>query len=344
MNPGYRVFANADLTTHNTLHLHACARRLVRLDAIAALPGLLADTELAGPPPLVLGSGSNVLFAADPDAPVLTITAAGVASLGIVQGQQIIRAEAGLNWHTLVEWTLQHGWPGLENLALIPGTVGAAPIQNIGAYGLEVGERIRVVEAWDRIQAQWRRLDHAQCQFGYRDSVFKHEPGRFIVTAVEFALPLNAPLRLNYAGLDAELAAMGIAHPTARDLADAVIAQRRRKLPDPAKIGNLGSFFKNPIIPQAQAIALQGPHPDLPVWPIGERAKLSAAWLIDQCGWKGHRRGDAGVSERHALVLVNHGTAAGADILALARAITDSVHARFGVMLEPEPRIVGAIW
>jgi len=344
MNPGYQVLANVDLTPRNTLHLGARARRLARLDAIKALPALLSDVEIAGHPLLVLGSGSNVLFAADPNDVVLTIAASGVESRGIEHGQQIVRAEAGLGWHALVEWTLQQGLSGLENLALIPGTVGAAPIQNIGAYGLEVGERIAAVECWDRARAQWCRLTRADCRFGYRDSVFKHDPDRFIITAVEFALPLNEPLRRNYAGLDAELDAMGIARPSARDLADAVIAQRQRKLPDPVRIGNLGSFFENPIIEQARASALQAAHPGMPAWPIGGRAKLSAAWLIEQCGWKGHRDGDAGVFDGHALVLVNHGQASGADMLTLARAIADSVAARFGVMIEPEPRIVGAAW
>jgi len=344
MRDGYRLFANADLTAHNTLHLPARAHQLVQLDAIAALPALLADVRLSGHPLLPLGRGSNVLFADHPDEIVLTIAASGVEHCGTYNGAQIVRAEAGLGWHALVEWTLQHGLPGLENLALIPGTVGAAPIQNIGAYGLEVGERIRTVEVWDRVHWQWRKLSQFECGFGYRDSVFKHEPDRFIITAVEFALPLDEPLRRHYAGLDAELDAMGIAQPTARELANAVIAQRQRKLPDPARIGNLGSFFKNPIIAQAHATTLQAAHPGIPMWPLEDRAKLSAAWLIEQCGWKGHRAGDAGVYDGHALVLVNHGAASGAEMLALARAITDSVAGRFGVLLEPEPRIVGATW
>jgi len=345
MKTGYQLLTDADLSAHNTLHLPARAPQLARLVRIDALPALMAGPAVAGRPLLVLGSGSNVLFAANPEAVVLTITAAGVEHLGLDTRHHIIRAEAGLGWHALVEWSLQQGLSGLENLALIPGTVGAAPIQNIGAYGLEVGERILAVEAWDRVQSTWRRLERAECQFGYRDSLFKHEPERFIIVAVEFALPVNAPLRRKYAGLDAELEAMGITTPTARDLADAVIAQRRRKLPDPAQIGNLGSFFKNPIIPETQTTALKDAHPGMPVWPTQDgRAKLSAAWLIEQCGWKGHRTGDAGVFDRHALVLVNHGAASGADILALAHAIAGSVHARFGVLLEPEPRIVGAIW
>jgi len=344
---GYRLFANADLTAHNTLHLSAHARQLARLEHIDALPALLADPAIAGHPLLTLGSGSNVLFAGDPDGVVLRIAAATVQHRGTdANGRPIIHAQAGLDWHALVEWTLQRGWSGLENLALIPGTVGAAPIQNIGAYGLEVGERIVAVETWDRVQRQWRRLERAHCQFGYRDSVFKHDPDRFIITAVEFVLPVDEPLRLNYAGLDAQLDAMGIAQPDARDLANAICAQRRSKLPAPDDLGNLGSFFKNPVIPLEQAMALHDAHPGMPHWPVAGTAmrKLSAAWLIEQCGWKGHRTGDAGVFDGHALVLVNHGAATGTEILALARAIADSVLARFGVAIAPEPRIIGAQW
>jgi len=347
MSLGYRIITDADLAPRNTLHLKARARQLAQLDAIQALPALVTNPAIAGQPLLALGHGSNILFADAPDAVVLSIAAAAVDARGTDQdGHRILRAEAGLGWHALVEWTLAHGFPGLENLALIPGTVGAAPIQNIGAYGLEVGERIRAVEAWDCAQRQWRRLSHADCQFGYRQSMFKHAPERFIITAVEFALPVNEPLRLNYAGLDAELDALGITAPSARDVAAAVCAQRRRKLPDPKKIGNLGSFFKNPVIALEQADALQAREPELPAWPIGkaDTRKLSAAWLIERCGWKGYRNGDAGVFDEHALVLVNHGAASGADMLALAHAVADSVAARFGIRLEPEPRIIGGHW
>jgi len=341
MSLGYHLLNAADLAPHNTLHLPARAQVLARLEQIAALPQLLADPAIAGRPLLVLGHGSNVLFAGDPDAVVVTIAANAWSRL---DGQRV-RAEAGLAWDDLVSATLAAQLPGLENLALIPGTVGAAPIQNIGAYGLEVGERIHAVEVWDRTHNTWRQLAREDCVFGYRDSVFKHEPERFIITAVEFNLPAQAPLRLDYAGLASELTAMGITTPSAQDVAAAVRAQRRRKLPDPAKLGNLGSFFKNPIIARDHASALQAAHPSLPMWPVGTtQTKLSAAWLIEQCGWKGHRAGDAGVYDGHALVLVNHGAATGADILALARAIAASVQARFGVVIEPEPRMVGARW
>jgi UDP-N-acetylmuramate dehydrogenase len=249
-------------------------------------------------------------------------------------------------WHDFVLWTLSRGLCGLENLALIPGTVGAAPIQNIGAYGVEVRERIHAVEAFDRSNGAMARLDNAACNFAYRDSLFKRDPERYVVTAVEFALPRTPSLRVDYAGLGEELAAMGVSDPTPSQVADAVIRIRRRKLPDPAVLGNAGSFFKNPIVPVAQAEALQAEHPSLPVFrgSSEDTRKLSAAWLIDQCGWKGHREGDAGVAPSHALVLVNHGNATGAQLLDLARRIAGSVRERFGVAIEPEPRIVGARW
>ena len=223
---------------------------------------------------------------------------------------------------------------------------------------MEVGERVQAVEAFDRMSGRMVRLDAAACAFAYRDSLFKREPDRFVVSAVEFALSRHAPLMLDYAGLGEELAAMGVDAPRASQVAEAVIRIRRRKLPDPAVVGNAGSFFKNPIVATTQAEALKAEHPRLSVFPlapfpadaaehgepVGARSKLSAAWLIEQCGWKGHRDGDAGVSDAHALVLVNHGKASGAQLLALARRIAGSVHERFGVTIEPEPRIVGATW
>jgi UDP-N-acetylmuramate dehydrogenase len=256
-----------------------------------------------------------------------------------------VRAEAGAGWDALVDWTLARGLAGLENLALIPGLVGAAPIQNIGAYGVEVAETIAVVEAWDRVERRALRLGHEDCAFGYRDSLFKRVPERWIVTAVEFRLARSAPLRLDYAGVREELEAMGVTGPGPRDVAEAVRRLRRRKLPDPARIGNAGSFFKNPVVAQERAAQLRASFDGLPAYPAGAGlAKLSAAWLIEHCGWKGHRDGDAGIAAQHALVLVNHGLASGAELLALARRVAASVEERFGVRLEPEPRIVGARW
>ena len=212
---------------------------------------------------------------------------------------------------------------------------------------MEVREHIHAVEAFERATGELRRLSPGDCGFGYRDSVFKREPQRYVVTAVEFALSRTPRLRLDYAGIGEELAAMGLGDaPRAAQVAEAVCRIRQRKLPDPAVVGNAGSFFKNPIVPAAQADALKREHSALPVFATGDEGlrKLSAAWLIDACGWKGHRDGDAGVAASHALVLVNHGHATGAQLLDLARRIAASVHERFGVMLEPEPRIVGAQW
>ena len=348
MTDGYRLARDADLTTRNTFGVPARARLLVEVDDADALPRLFADGSVdpADPALLVLGGGSNLLFAGDAPGPVLALTAQNVETGDGGEDTVLVRASAGVPWHGFVMHTLSLGLCGLENLALIPGTVGAAPIQNIGAYGVEVRERVHAVEVFERATGQVRRLAPGECGFAYRDSVFKRYPRRWIVTAVEFALLRRPAPVLDYAGLRDELAAMDVSTPTAAQVAAAVVRIRRRKLPDPAVLGNAGSFFKNPIVPAGQADALHAAHPALPMFRgDGEGTrKLSAAWLIDACGWKGHRDGDAGVSAGHALVLVNHGAATGAQLLALARRIAVSVHERFGVMLEPEPRIVGADW
>lgn len=347
-DPTFRISENARLDARNTFGVAARAPMLVEVPDAASLPALFAgNAMLRDGPVLVLGGGSNLLFAGDPEGVVLALTARGRAVIGDDDGHAIVRADAGGEWHDLVLWTLGQGLSGLENLALIPGTVGAAPIQNIGAYGVEVRERIHAVEAFERATGAVHRFSADDCAFAYRDSRFKHEPDRYVVTAVEFALPRTPELRLEYAGIGAELDAMGIAStPRPAQVAEAVCRIRRRKLPDPAVIGNAGSFFKNPMVPVAQAEALQADHPALPAFRGGSDAvrKLSAAWLIDACGWKGHREGDAGVADSHALVLVNHGGASGAQLLDLARRIAASVHERFGVAIEPEPRIVGAAW
>ena len=336
----------AALRARNTFGVPATASLLIEVEQANALPATFALQALRTCPLLVLGGGSNLLFAGDPEGAVLVPGGRDIRILREADGVAVVRADAGVDWHALVMWSLRQGLYGLENLVLIPGTVGAAPIQNIGAYGVEVAERIHAVEAFERDTRTMQRLDPAACAFGYRDSVFKRGPERFIVTAVEFALARNAGLRLDYTGLRDELGASADRAITATDVAEAVMRIRRRKLPDPALIGNAGSFFKNPIVPMQQAQDLSAVHPDLPVFRgsgDGTR-KLSAAWLIDACGWKGHRDADAGVSAQHALVLVNHGEATGAEILALARRIAESVRGRFGVGLQPEPRIIGACW
>jgi UDP-N-acetylmuramate dehydrogenase len=347
-----RFTASAPL--RNTFGVDARAGRLIETDDANDLPALF-EREPHGASPLVVGSGSNLLIVEGP-ALALALTSNTIRILASHDDDHVIvRADAGVEWHAFVLWTLEQGLAGLENLALIPGTVGAAPIQNIGAYGVEVGERIHAVEVFERTTGAFHRFDAAACAFAYRDSAFKRELDRYLITAVEFALPHAASqpssaLRLDYAGIREELTVMGVDAPDARTVAEAVIRLRRRKLPDPAVVGNAGSFFKNPIVPLAQAEALLAAHPRLPVFRSAgdDSRKLSAAWLIEACGWKGRRSdegaGDAAVSEQHALVLVNHGRATGAELLALARRIADDVQSRFDVAIEPEPRLIGARW
>ncbi|WP_449422829.1 UDP-N-acetylmuramate dehydrogenase [Rhodanobacter lindaniclasticus] len=339
---GYTLTEQASLARLNTLRVDARANLLADIRDAAKLPELLDFPAVRQGRLLVLGEGSNVLFTDDFDGTVLRMSTRGVQVESDGDSARIAVA-AGERWDDFVRWTLGQGYAGLENLILIPGTVGAAPIQNIGAYGCEVAEFIESVEAWDLRERRVVMLDHATCAFAYRDSLFKHEPGRYIVTAVRFVLPRSRALRTDYAGIDEELARMGVDQPAPFHVAEAVVRLRTRKLPDPAVIGNAGSFFKNPIVDAAVAEALQCEHPDLPAWPQADgRRKISAGWMIEAAGFKGMREGDAGISNRHALVLVNHGHASGPQLWALAQQVIAGVHARFGVRLEPEPVVIGA--
>ena len=341
--PSCRLDADAALADRNTLRVAARARWLATVRDPGALPALLARDKFASQPVMVLGQGSNVLFAGDFEGLVVVPAWRATQVLADDRERVRVRVGAGLPWDALVDWSLAQGCAGLENLALIPGLVGAAPIQNIGAYGTEVGEFIETVEVLDRERGGVRRLSASECRFGYRDSVFKSDPDRWIVLAVELDLPRHRPPNLDYGGVREELAAHRVADPTPTRVAEAVRRLRRRKLPDPAAIGNAGSFFKNPVVDDAVAETLARAHAGLPVHPAGSgRSKLSAAWLIEHAGLKGYRAGAAGVSAQHALVLVNHGGASGAELLAVARHVAATVESRYGVRLEPEPRIVGA--
>ncbi|MEO8160498.1 MAG: UDP-N-acetylmuramate dehydrogenase [Arenimonas sp.] len=345
MSGGYQLAEDVSLEGRNTFRVPARAAIMADVNRAEALGELFDFAMLRDGPVMVLGDGSNLLFAADFPGVVVCPTMAAVRLLEDDGGHALVRAEAGLPWNDLVTWTLGKGLAGFENMALIPGTVGACPIQNIGAYGVEVGEFIETVEAWHRGTQQLKRISRADCGFGYRDSVFKADLDNWAITAVEFRLPRQRELRLDYAGVREELQAMGVETPRPAHVAEAISRIRTRKLPDPALIGNAGSFFKNPVLPQAQAEALRDAHPGLPVFGTDDNArKLSAAWLIESAGWKGFREGDAGISAQHALVLVNHGRATGPQLLALAHRVADSVRERFGVALEPEPRIIGARW
>ncbi|RFP07961.1 MULTISPECIES: UDP-N-acetylmuramate dehydrogenase [unclassified Duganella] len=339
MHPQSAIQYQFPLQSLNTFGIAATAHAYLRVTKTEQLLGVFADAAWVSSPKLVLGGGSNLLLTGDFPGLVLHIALQGREVLAGDEHHHYVRAAAGENWHEFVQWTLAQGVGGLENLSLIPGTVGAAPIQNIGAYGLETKDVFHSVTVFDPSNGGTRTMDAAACRFGYRDSIFKQEAGRhLIILDVCFALPKQWRPNLRYAELAQAVAEQGLAAPSAQQVADTVIAIRRRKLPDPAVIGNAGSFFKNPVVTGAQCAALLERFPMLVHHAQSDGSeKLAAGWLIDQCGWKGRNLGAAGVYPKQALVLVNNGGAQGADVVALARAIQADVQARYGVLLEPEP-------
>ncbi|CAH2786369.1 MAG: UDP-N-acetylenolpyruvoylglucosamine reductase (EC [uncultured Paraburkholderia sp.] len=341
--------AGYPLKAHNTFGFDVRAQLACRIEHESQLMTAVRDARAAGLPCLVLGGGSNV---------VLTGDFAGLVLLVALRGRRVVREDAdawyveaagGEPWHEFVAWTLSQGISGLENLALIPGTVGAAPIQNIGAYGVEMCEHFASLHAVELATGDVHEFDADACRFGYRDSVFKREGrDRFVITSVTFRLPKRWQPRAGYADLARELAVRAESideptneptnEPTAQAIFDAVVAVRRAKLPDPLELGNAGSFFKNPVIDAAQFAALKEREPEVVSYAQSDgRMKLAAGWLIDRSDWKGRAMGAAAVHERQALVLVNRGGASGAEMLALAKAIQADVLARFGVELEAEP-------
>jgi UDP-N-acetylmuramate dehydrogenase len=343
---GYQLGENVSLAGRNTFRIPARAEILADVKNSDALAELFDFAMLRNGPVMVLGEGSNVLFAADVPGVVICLT---MSEINIIRDEgdfALVRADAGVNWNDFIGWTLGRGLLGLENMSLIPGTVGACPIQNIGAYGVEVGEFIETVEVFDRQSQRMKRIGKVECTFAYRDSLFKQDLNRYVICAVEFLLPRKRELKLDYAGVREELAGMGIDTPRAVHVAEAISRIRTRKLPNPAILGNAGSFFKNPIISAAQAEQLKSENNHLPCYPgdSDQTRKISAAWLIENAGWKGFRdpHSDAGIAEQHALVLVNHGNATGPQLLDLARRVSKSVYEKFGVHIEPEPRIIGA--
>jgi UDP-N-acetylmuramate dehydrogenase len=314
--------------------------------SVAELQALRDDPVWSREPRFVLGGGSNVLFTRDFDGLVVQIAMKGVEHVGGDDDAHFVAAAGGENWDGFVRTTIRNGWPGLENLALIPGTVGAAPVQNIGAYGIELAERFASLDALDLASGEVRTMDAVACAFGYRDSVFKHAlRDRVVITRVVFRLPKYWSAVRGYADVESRLADAAIDAPTPRQMLDLVTTIRRDKLPDPAKIGNAGSFFKNPIVSRATFDALRVASPDLVAYPEPDgRMKLAAGWLVDRSGWRGRSlagsTGRAAVHDRQALVLVNRGDATGTEILELANAIRQSVTERFGITLDAEPLIV----
>jgi UDP-N-acetylmuramate dehydrogenase len=340
--PKLAIETGVNLRTLNAFGLAAMAHTLVRIDGEATLRRVVDHPQLGRAPKFVLGGGSNIVFTRDPQAVVLKIEVMGRRLVEDRPDAWIVEAGAGENWHDTVAWTLAQGWPGLENLALIPGMVGAAPVQNIGAYGVELRERFESLDLVDLVTGRTVTLGLDACHFGYRDSVFKQGlAGKSVITRVRFRLPKPWAPVLGYLELERRIAETGVASPDAQTIFDWVCSIRRAKLPDPAVIGNVGSFFKNPVVSVEQCRDIIGRDPEVVHYPLPDgTVKLAAGWLIDACGWKGKSIGRAGVYEKQALVLVNRGGASGAEVVTLARAIQESVYGRFGIRLEPEPIVI----
>jgi UDP-N-acetylmuramate dehydrogenase len=340
--PALHVQARAPLRELNSFGLPATAEHLVKIHSDTDVRRVLDHPQFGRAPKFILGGGSNIVLTRDVAALVMKVEVPGLRLVDESASAWVVEAGAGQTWHSLVRWTLEQGWPGLENLALIPGSVGAAPVQNIGAYGVELKDRFHSLDAVDLVTGRSVTLGPQACRFGYRDSVFKQAlAGKSLITRVRFVLPKPWQPLLGYLDLERKMAETGNRRPDAQTVFDWVCAIRRVKLPDPAQIGNAGSFFKNPVVSEEVCRDIISRDPEIVHYPLPDgRVKLAAGWLIDACGWKGKSIGRAGVYERQALVLVNRGGAMGAEVVTLARAIQESVYGRFGIRLEPEPIIV----
>ncbi|WP_166367018.1 UDP-N-acetylmuramate dehydrogenase [Pseudomonas akapageensis] len=335
-----QVRSNVSLKHYNTFGIDVDAKLFAEAHSDEDVRQALAYAAQLPIPLLVIGGGSNLLLTGDVQALVLRMASRGIHVLSDDGARVIVEAEAGEPWHPFVQWSLEHGLSGLENLSLIPGTVGAAPMQNIGAYGVEIKDVFSGLTALDRQTGELREFDLEACAFGYRDSLFKREPGRWLILRVRFALDRVAHLHLDYGPVRQRLTEQGIEQPSPRDVSQAICSIRREKLPDPAELGNAGSFFKNPVIAATLAAEIKLKYPGLVAYPQADgQIKLAAGWLIEQAGWKGHRDGDAGVHRLQALVLVNYGNATGGQLQALAQRIQADIVERFGVHLEMEPNL-----
>ncbi|MBK1871840.1 UDP-N-acetylmuramate dehydrogenase [Marinobacter sp. 1-3A] len=341
MSFGAELQENVGLLKFNTLSVSAIARYYMDVESLDDLRSALAWAHENGLPTLVLGSGSNLVFAGDFKGLVIRVRIAARYWEQVDDTGATLVLGAGENWHEAVLYAAGSGYKGIENLALIPGTAGAAPVQNIGAYGVELCDTLISVTALDRESDQLVCLDNAECGFAYRDSLFKRSPGRYIITEIRLRLSRTKPLKLGYRDLAEYFGESASQDLDALAVAEAVMAVRRRKLPDPEMIPNVGSFFKNPMVATGKFEELQAMHPNVVGYPQTDTVKLAAAWLIDQCGWKGYRNATVGVHNRQALVLINHSGGTGKDVLELASEIRESVQERFGVALEMEPGIVG---
>lgn len=337
-----QIQQNIPLRQYNTLGIDALARWFAAFTSVDELGDILENNPISGVLPLVLGGGSNILFTGDADRLVLKNNILGVDLIKEDEHHVYVKAGAGENWHRFVLYCLQRNFAGVENLSLIPGCVGASPMQNIGAYGVEIKEVFDELEAWHIRERKAYTFTLNDCEFGYRESVFKGRyRNQFVILNVTYRFNKIPRFNTSYGAIEQELERMGVQELSIQAISQAVINIRTAKLPDPAKIGNAGSFFKNPSVPAAQFDALKQAFPGIVGYPNADGSvKLAAGWLIEQCGWKGIRRGDAGVHEKQALVLVNYAHATGKEIYALSTDIVESVRERFGVELEREVNIV----
>lgn len=332
------ILENISLKTLNSFRIAATARYFASFSSADELQSLPKDNRKL----LVLGGGSNLLFTGDFDGLVLQNQIKGIDLLHEDERYVFVRAGAGENWNEFVQYCIEKGWAGLENLSLIPGNVGASPMQNIGAYGVEQDQSFWDLEAFSIEDKKIVTFTRSDCEFGYRESIFKRKlKGKFIILSVTFRLDKNPVFHTSYGAITQELEKMGVKELSIRAISDAVIRIRQSKLPDPSEIGNAGSFFKNPSVPASVFQALEKSFPGIVGYKNADgTVKLAAGWLIEQCGWKGYREGEAGCHARQALVLVNYGNASGKQLFQLSEKIMNSVHEKFGVTLEREVNII----
>ena len=331
------------LRAYNTFGIEAEARQFVEISSIDQYVSLRKSGEYAHLPHLFLGGGSNVLLTKAQEALVVKISIPGISVIKEDAEFVWLKGGAGVVWDEMVQYAVNQGWSGLENLSLIPGTVGAAPMQNIGAYGAEIKDTFESLEALNLQTLELEVFDAKACAFGYRESFFKRAgKGQYLISSVTFKLSKKPSIKTSYGAIQDVLASKGITQPSIREVADAVIEIRQSKLPDPKEIGNSGSFFKNPTVSASEASRLMAEFPGIPNYPVegSSDVKFPAGWFIEKAGWKGFRRGDAGVHAKQALVLVNYGEATGGEILALSEEIKQSIKEKFGVALETEVNIL----
>ncbi len=336
------VHRNISLLPYNTFKIDVNAQVLVEISDPTELDDIFQSDQFRSMPKLILGGGSNVLFTGNQRKVIVKIGIDGIEVAKETEHYLYVKVGAGEIWHQFVLWCVENNLGGTENLSLIPGTVGAAPMQNIGAYGVELKEIFHSLEAYDVKTGDRRVFDKDECKFGYRYSIFKGElKDKFVITSVTFRLSKKPKFNIEYEPLKHSLDQLGADELSVRAISEAVIQIRQSKLPDPVVIGNAGSFFKNPVIERPHFEALEAVFPGIPQFPISEKwVKVPAAWLIDQCGWKGKRRGDIGVHDKQALVLVNHGGGRGKEILKLSEMIQKSVQNKFGIDLHREVNVI----